>query len=301
MICFPALAVFGSAGISEHSITVDGRERSFAIAASEARGPAPLIIVLHGGGGSQSGPRRWGFTEAAEKRGWIAAYPSGWQGNWNDGRDAPRIRAQQEKVDDVKFIRKMVEEIDRIRPLDRSRIFATGVSNGGIFSFRLAREASDLLAGIAPVVGGIAKPLADDYRIDPPLSVFMIQGDADPSVPFGGGGIGRSAARSGEVIAAFSAAEIIRRELHLTGSPNEILLPDEDPDDGARVRRLDHPPGPSGHRFRMDWIEGGGHSLPSRRIPAGSRAGHCRDYDAVEAIMDFFSGSPPREPLPIKS
>ena len=100
----------------------------------------------------------------------IAVYPDGWKGNWNDGRNAPSIASHREGVDDVKFVLTIVEYLASRYDIDRSRIFATGVSNGGIFCHYLADKASDLFAGIAPIIGGMAEPVAKTFNPSHPIS-----------------------------------------------------------------------------------------------------------------------------------
>jgi polyhydroxybutyrate depolymerase len=224
---------------AEHTLTVDGRERTFITQAPEnPRGKLPVVFVFHGGGGRGDGLAARGFGEMVATENFLAVYPTGWKNNWNDGRQAPRIAAQVENVDDVKFVRAMVDDLEKRHSIDRSRVFATGISNGGIFSHCLAAKAADLFAGIAPVVGGLAEPLADGFKPSHPISLLVIQGDADPLVPIGGGAIANDD-RGGRVIAI---AETLKKYLAhngITGDPEIAQLPDTNPNDGTttEVRR----------------------------------------------------------------
>ena len=101
----------------------------------------------------------------------------------------------------MKFVRTIVDRISREHRIDRSRVFCTGISNGAFMSHRLATEASDLIAAIAPVVGGMAPAIAKKFQPDHLVSILIIQGDADPLVPIHGGTVGfRRGRKRGQVI-----------------------------------------------------------------------------------------------------
>src|SRR3970040_1470534 len=103
--------------------------------------PAGLVFVLHGGGGTgRNMERMTRFSELADREGFIAVYPDAVERNWNDGRDAPNIRAQQENVDDVGFIGALIALLTREFGIDPRRVHSTGISNGAFMSQRLAGE-----------------------------------------------------------------------------------------------------------------------------------------------------------------
>jgi len=218
---------------TEHRITVDGRERTFIVQEPKVKkGKLPVVFVFHGGGGRGINMATVGFRDMVAEEQFLAVYPDGWKGNWNDGRNAPSIASQREGVDDVKFVRAIVEYLTSRYDIDRSRIFATGVSNGGIFCHYLAARASDLFAGIAPIIGGMAEPVAKTFNPSHPISLLVIQSDADPFVPINGGPIAGSD-RRGRVIAT---DEMLKKYLDHNGinaEPKVEQLPDIDPHDGT--------------------------------------------------------------------
>ena len=89
----------------------------------------------------------------------------------------------------MKFIRAAVDQTTKDFPIDRSRVFATGISNGAIMSHRLAAEASDVFAAVATVAGEMAPSMAEHFQPQYSVSVLIIHGDADPLVPIGGGDV----------------------------------------------------------------------------------------------------------------
>ena len=113
----------------------------------------------------------------ADREHFIVAYPQAFERSWADGRND--TSAEKQGVDDVGFAKAVIEDITTKQTLDRSRVFATGLSNGAIFIHRLACEAADTFAAIAPVLGAVAKITAASCRPRLPVAVVAVQGRAD--------------------------------------------------------------------------------------------------------------------------
>jgi polyhydroxybutyrate depolymerase len=172
------------------SISVDGRTRTYLLhvpAGHDAAGKIPLVLVLHGATQSpESAERMSGMSELADREDFVAAYPSGTGRlsrvpTWNSGNCCGYALTNQ--VDDVGFIRALIDTIEGQYPIDPKRVYVTGISNGAMMSFRLACELSDKIAAVAPVEG--AQNL--DCRPAHPVSVIIFHGTSDHLVPFDGG------------------------------------------------------------------------------------------------------------------
>jgi len=226
----------------------------------------------------------------------VVAYPRGVERHWNDGRGAAALAAQQGDVDDVKFVRRLVDALAGELAIDRSRVFATGVSNGGMFCHLLALRASDVVTGVAPVIGGVAEPLADEFRPERPVSALIIQGDADPLVPIDGGPVGspRRGGR-GRVLATTQAVDKYVLRNGIAGEPTTGTI-DTDPDDGATTKVTEYPPGPGGFRVTLYVVRGGGHHWPGapRSTPVWLTGRQTHDFNATQVICDFFAACPSR-------
>jgi polyhydroxybutyrate depolymerase len=188
------------AGTTTHTITVDGRERTFRVyrpASLAASTAAPLVVMLHGALGSGRQAEAWyGWNAVADREGFVVAYPDGLNHAWavSDGCCGPPVR---EGVNDVAFIAQAVTTISGWVPVDPARVYAAGISNGGMLAYRLACD-TQTFAAIGPVSATMLQPCTAPA----PTSVIHIHGTADPTIPYQGGpgrrdndGTGRNPAR----------------------------------------------------------------------------------------------------------
>lgn len=183
--------VSGTLDASVRQIGLDfgGVSRSYALhipPTYDGKIPLPLLLDFHGLGSSAAAQRAFSGTSAlADVKGFIVAYPDGWSHSWNAGACCGNSASQE--LDDVGFVRALLADLAQRGCIDRSRVYATGMSNGGFMSHRLACEAADLIAAIGPIAGvlGIA---ADECRPSRAVSVIHFHGSDDRVIPFAGGG-----------------------------------------------------------------------------------------------------------------
>ncbi len=278
----------------ERTLTVEGRERTYHLyVPASHRTPAPLVFVFHGGGGQ--GTRIEGssrFDVIAGREGFIVAYPDGVDRSWNDGRtDAPRQGALRKQVDDLAFVRAMLTDIATVSPIDVKRTYATGMSNGAIFSQYLAAKLADRFAAIAPVAGGIADPFNKEFAPTEPVSVFAMNGTRDLLVPYAGGNVTRVG--RGKVISVDDAMHLWVVRDGVASEPKTGMLPDADPADGCRVSWKKWTGGKNGTEVWLYTEEGGGHTWPgSQNQPRAVVGTVCRDFDASEEAWRFFKAHP---------
>jgi polyhydroxybutyrate depolymerase len=247
----------------------------------------PLVIVLHGGGGDGAKVAALtGFSRLADTAGFIVAYPEAVNRHWNDGRNVRRFRAQREQVDDVGFMAALIERLSVDQGVDPKRVYATGISNGGMMCHRLAIELGDRLAAIAPVAAGLPEPLAEVRPVHP-VSVVAVSGTSDPLVPYQGGGVGLLHKR-GRVLSAAATADFWVRANKCAKEIAPETLPDADPADRTRVVCSRWTEGREGSEVVLYTVEGGGHTWPLgvRRPRSFGRV--SRDIDATRLIWDFF-------------
>ena len=226
----------------------------------------------------------------SEREGFIVAYPDGIERRWNDGRGQQRYRAHRENIDDVGFILKLIDRLSEQFSIDRKRVYVTGISNGGLMSNRLANERADKIAAIAVVTASITTELASRFSPPQPIPVLIINGEADPLVPYEGGEIHFGKLALGTVT---STAETVRLWLKHNGCPAKPVvtsLPDVDPGDGTRVRREVYGSAESDAEVILYCIENGGHTWPGGQqyLPESRIGKTCRDINACVVIWNFF-------------
>lgn len=180
------------AGEITHTTTFDDMERSYILhvpASYTGDNAVPLVLDFHGGGGNaNSEMSHSGFRELADNEGFIVAFPNGTGRledkvlTWNGGTCCGY--AVTNNIDDVGFVRALIAEIEASYKIDAKRVYATGLSNGGIMSYRLACEASDLIAAIGPVAGTQNFPSCQPAEN---VSVIHFHGTEDQHLPYNGG------------------------------------------------------------------------------------------------------------------
>jgi polyhydroxybutyrate depolymerase len=245
--------------------------------------PAALVLVFHGGGGRASGiAPHTGFSALAEREGFLVAYPQGLNGRWNDGRGYAATH------DDVGFVRALLDTLGRELAIDPRRVYATGISNGAMFAYRLACDLPGTFAAVAPVAGAMPADLAPACAHTQPVSVLAFQGTADPLMPYAGGGVAR---RRGRVLSAERSIAFWATTSRCDAAP----VMTEEPDrvtDGTRVRRAVYGACRDGRAVELYTIEGGVHTWPGGPPVGGSVGRVTREIDATPVIWAFFAEHP---------
>jgi polyhydroxybutyrate depolymerase len=169
-------------GTTAHTMAFGGIDRSYRIHKPVGlAAPAPLVVMLHGAfGDGEQAENSYGWDQLADSTKFVVAYPDGIGHTWNAHGCCGK--AEQENIDDVGFITTMVGEISAALPIDQSRIYSTGVSNGGIMSYALACN-----SGIFAAIGPDSATQLDPCPAPHPTSVIHIHGTADRLVPYNGG------------------------------------------------------------------------------------------------------------------
>lgn len=178
----------GAAGDLTLSLTSGGYARTSLLHVPASYDPtrgAMLVLNFHGFTSNDVEQEALtGMNAVADQRGLIVAYPQGIGDGWNAGDCC--TETQPAGVDDVQFTRDLLALVESRYCIDPARIYATGFSNGGFLSHRLACEMSTTFAAVAPVSGVLGIPRADCNPARP-VPVIDFHGTADPVVPYDGG------------------------------------------------------------------------------------------------------------------
>jgi polyhydroxybutyrate depolymerase len=189
-----SLAAHRAVGPGRHVLVVahDGRLRTAIVVIppqAERGGRLPVVVNYHGGGSNAAGEESFSRMDAlAAKAGFIVVYPNG-TGilpdrllTWNAGTCCGY--AVTHDVDDVGFTLALLDRLEHVARVDERRIYATGMSNGAMMAYRLAAEAADRIAAIAPVSGGM---VVTSFHPSQPVPVMDFHSVDDPRAPYAGG------------------------------------------------------------------------------------------------------------------
>ncbi len=206
-------------GTREYSLEHGGLTRAYLVHVPRKYRPgrpAPLVFAFHGGGGHaafMADDARYGLISKAEEAGFVVVFPNGYSrlpggklATWNAGSCCGDARDRE--VDDVGFVRAMLAAIRSRLDVDPARIYATGMSNGGMLSHRLACEMADVFGAVASVAGTDGTQTCAPSR---PVSVLHLHARNDDHVLFEGGA-GENAFRDRSKVTTFvSVPETIAR------------------------------------------------------------------------------------------
>jgi polyhydroxybutyrate depolymerase len=235
---------------------------------------APLIVALHGAGGTAANmQRKTGFDDIAARHQLVIAYPNGERRRWRDGRDS-------DDESDVAYLAALIETLIADGRVDPARVFLAGHSNGGGMAMRMACDRPDLIAGIAVVSTNLLTAYPCEGGTSVPAIFF--HGSADPITP----AQGRAADHR------FGGAYSVARTLEFWAIRNRcgqpaILRSLDAVDDGTTVDLIRY----AGCRAPLVHvqIDGHGHGWPGSRVRSLRMLGPVtREVDAAPLIWWFF-------------
>ncbi len=289
-------AIAGQGEHTIHSIIFAGLERTYRLhlpLSYDKDKLIPLLIVLHGGGGTGERMEKLtqgGFNRLSDQEGFLVVYPDGIEKNWNDGRENVKYRAHREKIDDVGFISSLIEHLAVEHPVDKKRVYVTGISNGAMMSFRLACELAKKIAAVAPVAGAMPENLPSRCSPSRQIPVLMISNTNDRLVPWEGGDIRFGRKTFGRALSVPETVKYWVTHNQCSSSPTISMEPDRDPNDGTRVRKELYNQCRKSSEVVLFCIKGGGHTWPGghQYLPQWIVGKTSRDIDANGVIWDFF-------------
>ena len=258
-----------------------------------------LIIALHGSMGSGKQARAiygYDFDLLADQQGFIAVYPQGYEGHWNDCKVRGPYTAKSENIDDVGFLHALVDRLVEDHNVDRARVYATGVSNGGSMTLCLALQTPDFARAYAAILASVPTP--ENMAARPKnqaVSVLLMNGTDDPVNPWQGGDVvlWPVLGNRGPVLSAQASIDYFRKLAGLEGAPDVTQFPDRDPGDGSTAERSSWS-APGKRSVALYAIKGGGHNVPHPAMHGWRLLGNSnRDIHAANEIWDFFQKATP--------
>lgn len=246
--------------------------------------PAPVILAFHGAAMTGSMMVKFtGMNETADREGFIAVYPSGTGAGsfltWNAGGFSGRMA--ENRPDDVGFVSAMLDDLAKRLSIDPKRIYACGLSNGGMMCYRLAAELSDRIAAIAPVAGTIAIDKTEPKR---PVPVLHIHGRKDRIVPYEG-----PDGKFPAFMTFMGVDNSVMTWVRIDGcEPEPVVEVISKEGDDMKVVRKTYAGGKDGTAVVLIVLEEGGHTWPGRSAPIRFVGKSSRTISANDLIWDFF-------------
>ncbi|HJV08603.1 MAG TPA: PHB depolymerase family esterase [Acidimicrobiales bacterium] len=258
--------------VTQRQIEVDGTSRTYRLytpPAIDDDRPMPLVLALHGANNKpEDFARTTSFDQAASAGRFVVAYPEAQRLVWNGGFCCTTGRG--DPGTDVRFLDRLIADVSSTVRIDLARVYAVGVSAGGIMAYRLACDLAGRIAGVGAVAAGMQ---LDDCRPSRPVSALVIHGTGDQLVPFEGGRVQGGAIRPVPPTPAVADA---------WASMDRCAPPAEPQVDGIVTTttwaRCDE-----GAQVRFIRVEGGGHNWfdATFGLPNGA-------IDATASVVEFF-------------
>jgi polyhydroxybutyrate depolymerase len=284
-------AVFqGAPGDFDKTIAVGTASRRYLlhVPASYRSGTAmPAVVLFHGGQGSATTianiTGKDTFSVFADRAGFIAIYPNSVSGTWDDGRDTVTVA-----TNDVAFVDALLDEVAKDYNIDAKRVYATGISNGGMMTHRLACDLPKRFAAVATVAANMPVSLSTKCSPTRAMPIAMLSGDADPLMPYAGGSI--SGGISGNVLSVADTVKFWLNKNGLVANAKTSSLADADTTDGTTTTLFEYGTAGSSNDVALYSIKSGGHTWPSgTQYLAESIIGKvARDFSGNDAIWNFF-------------
>lgn len=276
------------------SINVDGLTREYYLykpRSSRASAKRPLVIVLHGGGGtakhmiSETGES---FTTLADDHGFYLVYPNAVNKMWDFG--AGKVSEELDpRIDDRTYFKRVMDDVIKNNPIDAKRVFASGISRGGQASYFLACEFPDRIRAIAPVAMPLPEFLAEKCRSGPAVGVAIMNGTADRIVPYKGGMIVAGKKERGLVLSTSQTVALWNKRNGCIPASAKVSRINT-AKDRMYVKKTAWQ-NCSGAPVILYKIVGGGHTWPSgsQYLPAFVVGRVNKDINAAEVAWKFFS------------
>jgi polyhydroxybutyrate depolymerase len=220
---------------------------------------APLVIALHGGGGNPLQMEKVGFNRLAMQNNFVVVYPKGVDKHWNDGR---KDFATASTANDVEFISNIIDKLIRDGIANPQKIFVTGISNGGIMTYRIGCELSNKVRAIAAVSANMSVDLK--CRPSKSLPILIINGTADKLMPWNGGEVESQGEGRGEVISTKNTVGFWTRINNCREYQDTVRLPDKYPGDETNV--IIHNWNKCSQPVVLYEVRGGGHGWPGQNF-----------------------------------
>lgn len=283
-----------SLGLKHCTIKVHGVERTYFVhepPSYKGKTPVPLLLAFHGMTmKTRQMPKLTGLNQYADKHSFLVVYPEGLNEQWMFGLGVGDIA-------DVDFSVALLEKLSKDYKIDRTRVYAAGISNGGFFSQFLILNRPDLFAAVAAVAATMEETTYKKLKPTRPTSVMFMHGDDDSIIPYEGGSMGVSSTLDDRgihrCVPVQDAAKYWVKADGCNPKPVVTKLPDAKPPDDTHVVRESWTGGKNGSEVILFTIKNGGHTWPSgfQYMPVPIVGATTHAIDANDEMWKSFNAT----------
>lgn len=280
-------------------VEFEGRPRSYRVHVPPSYNSdkaVPLVVALHG---ALFPPALMdcftNFGVLSNRDGFIVVYPKGLGNRWNSDLNSPRFPGYYEHVDDVGFVAKVIEDVERTYKIDPRRVYVTGMSNGALLTQMVAGQLTDKIAAAASVAGAMPELAIPDCQPGRPFPILMINGTADGQVKWKGGALFKH--NRGRVLSVDATVNFWVKNNGCDPIPETTWLTHQGRKHKTRIRRdVYHGKTPDSDVV-LYAVEGGGHAWPGGLQMHKQKVQHPADnkFRASDVIWEFFKEHPRNE------
>ncbi|MBV1926471.1 MAG: prolyl oligopeptidase family serine peptidase [Rhodobacteraceae bacterium] len=268
-------------GLSTRSTQIGGVERTYYLYIPKSAKPgARLVIAFHGGGGTVKGfASRSHLREMADRYGFVLAMPEGVKKTWSAGGNPPSGYAEEHNIDDLGFVNYIIDDVSRTGKINTNRVYAMGMSKGGMMAYWAACNIPSRFAAIAVVSGTLSSgrcPISDN------TSLLHIHGTNDQNVPFEGGS-GSHTSKSNVWPSALEGIQKFKQgeQCSTTEVDRQVTS-----DTTCKVVAC-----PNADTVEYCLVQNGGHAWPGGDVSKRQKKGGIyvsQQFDATNYIANFF-------------
>jgi len=273
------------------SLVHDGISRTYDVFIPEGLRPgSPAFFVFHGSFGTSEVMRiatGYDFEYLANEKGFVLVYPQGYEKFWNDCRASADYEANLKKIDDVGFFKKMIESLEKDFSIDRTKVVATGISNGGQMMYRLGYEAPESVFLLAPLVATIPVEENNDcVSSQKSVNIMIFNGTADKIAPYDGGLVSLFGNTSRGIVQSSDKTYEYWKNLDVRTDEKVFRLKESDGDPNSSVIKKVS----KGEKLvALYTLVNGGHIYASPNVEYSSYFnGNVRDINTAEEIYSVF-------------
>lgn len=253
--------------------------------------PRPLVLVIHGGGGTDRGMIKLdkeSWNKLADIHGFYVAYPNAVKKTWDFG-EGLTSEALDERIDDLSYFHTVIDKASAKANIDPRRVFATGISRGGQSSYYLACNMPERIRAVMPVAMSLPDFMENECVSGPPVGIAVMNGTADPQVPYDGGWI-KVFRKKRDIVLSTEKTIALWRDRNGCQDVPPVGTKVDKPGDKTSVI-ISEWNGCSGAPVKLYKVRNGGHTWPSGLQYLSTRlVGHTsNDINAADEGWAFFS------------